>query len=46
MRLENKVALATGAGRTPGETMVKVWDRFVRVSHWAVALGFFVAYLT
>ena len=26
--------------------MVKVWDIFVRVSHWAVALGFFVAYLT
>jgi cytochrome b len=26
--------------------MVKVWDIFVRFSHWAVALGFFVAYLT
>jgi cytochrome b len=26
--------------------MVKVWDVFVRFSHWAVALGFFVAYLT
>lgn len=26
--------------------MVKVWDIFVRSSHWAVALGFFVAYLT
>ena len=26
--------------------MVKVWDIFVRFSHWTVALGFFVAYLT
>jgi len=26
--------------------MVRVWDIFVRVSHWAVALGFFVAFLT
>jgi cytochrome b len=26
--------------------MVKVWDMFVRVSHWVVALGFFVAYWT
>jgi len=26
--------------------VIKVWDLFVRGSHWAVALGFFVAYLT
>ncbi len=26
--------------------LVKVWDIFVRGSHWLVALGFFVAYLT
>jgi len=26
--------------------MVTVWDVFVRFSHWAVALGFFVAFVT
>jgi cytochrome b len=26
--------------------MVKVWDIFVRISHWSVAVGFFVAYYT
>jgi len=26
--------------------MVKVWDHFVRFSHWAVALGFLVAFVT
>ncbi len=26
--------------------MVKVWDLFVRVFHWSVAVGFFIAYFT
>jgi cytochrome b len=26
--------------------MVKVWDAFVRVFHWSVAVGFFIAYFT
>ena len=26
--------------------MVRVWDRFVRVTHWTVAVGFIVAYFT
>lgn len=30
--------------RTSSE--IHVWDAFVRVAHWAVAVGFFVAYLT
>jgi cytochrome b len=25
---------------------VPVWDHFVRVAHWTMALGFFVAYFT
>lgn len=39
------------AGATPGfapsaTAEVKVWDPFVRVFHWTVAAGFFVAYVT
>ncbi len=37
---------AIGQGRARAHTWVPVWDVFVRVAHWSVAVGFFVAFLT
>jgi cytochrome b len=39
-------ARQTEAKREVNRGMVKVWDIFVRFSHWMVALGFFVAFWT
>jgi cytochrome b len=30
----------------PIKDRIKVWDLFVRSSHWLIAAGFFVAYFT
>jgi cytochrome b len=38
-------ALADAAERQP-QKMIRVWDAFVRLFHWSVAVGFFVAYFT
>jgi cytochrome b len=38
-------ALAGTAERQP-QKMIRVWDVFVRLFHWSVAVGFFVAYFT
>ncbi len=38
-------ALADAAERRT-EKMIRVWDVFVRLFHWSVAIGFFVAYLS
>ena len=38
-------ALADAAERRPDKT-IRVWDAFVRVFHWWVAVGFFVAYFS
>jgi cytochrome b len=37
--------LADAAERRP-EKMIRVWDVFVRLFHWSVAVGFFVAYFS
>jgi cytochrome b len=37
--------LAEAAARRP-EKMIRVWDVFIRVFHWSVAVGFFVAYFS
>ena len=38
-------ALADATERRP-EKMIRVWDVFIRVFHWSVAIGFFVAYFS
>jgi cytochrome b len=38
-------ALAGTAERQP-QKMIRVWDVFVRLFHWSIAVGFFVAYFT
>jgi cytochrome b len=38
-------ALADAAERRP-QKMIRVWDVFVRLFHWSVAVGFFVAYFS
>lgn len=38
--------LPPDAGDASQSGMVKVWDLFVRVFHWSVAAGFFIAYFT
>jgi hypothetical protein len=37
--------LADAAERRPAK-MIRVWDVFVRLFHWSVAVGFFIAYFT
>lgn len=41
--MKSAAALTTSL---PDPAEIKVWDPFVRLFHWSVALGFFVAYFT
>jgi cytochrome b len=39
-------ALADTAEQRQPQKMIRVWDAFVRLFHWSVAVGFFVAYFS
>ncbi|MBK1620024.1 hypothetical protein CKO42_16565 [Lamprobacter modestohalophilus] len=38
--------MADPSGTTPQPDSIQVWDIFVRVFHWTLAVGFFVAYFS